>query len=546
MITNKGKTIMGKYLLGQAPTYASHIAIGCGAKPKIPAAVIIPIVLTSANISSYQISGNVVTITTTAAHGLLAGNSITVAIGDSRYDGTFTIAVPSSTTFTYTASITIPGTTALSWSTSLATYTTGTTAHSLRVGDRVTTANLGPTAYNNTDLVYSVPSTVTFTMYEASNPGTTGLDQIGTVVLNNPLTIPSNILITQNVTQEAVDTTLATKESLEFEMFRVPIKSRSLISEGGKEYVSFAADLPTVDRFEMTEIGLYTDASNPNTSTPDSHPLFQFYNGENWKYRSATTTTTIQDNIGSMSAAGSIISSASTKKAFYALSSDTLFTFNQRIGTYQKPRYYENFLMVRGDVSDPALALSAQEYIRLDNTFFNLDRNNTADDELRLAFSLIPVSLTATSASISAVNILIRFSSSDTDTDIGQTADLSISVPGSDLTTNGYYKVVKAKLSALTRTSDFSWAAVKSTRVYVTVLNSGGSPTSGYFVALDGLRFENIASTAVNPIYGLTGYAPFGRSTTVTGFGNIVVPITKESNTNSLADYKLGLDLVGG
>lgn len=33
MITNKGKTIISKYLVGQAPAYASHIALGVGAKP---------------------------------------------------------------------------------------------------------------------------------------------------------------------------------------------------------------------------------------------------------------------------------------------------------------------------------------------------------------------------------------------------------------------------------------------------------------------------------------------------------------------------------
>ena len=33
MITNTGKTIIAKYLLGQAPAYASYLAIGCGATP---------------------------------------------------------------------------------------------------------------------------------------------------------------------------------------------------------------------------------------------------------------------------------------------------------------------------------------------------------------------------------------------------------------------------------------------------------------------------------------------------------------------------------
>lgn len=33
MITNKGKDIIAKYLIGQAPGYASHIALGCGSRP---------------------------------------------------------------------------------------------------------------------------------------------------------------------------------------------------------------------------------------------------------------------------------------------------------------------------------------------------------------------------------------------------------------------------------------------------------------------------------------------------------------------------------
>ena len=36
MITNTGKTIIGKYLLGQAPAFASYIAVGCGPQPFEP------------------------------------------------------------------------------------------------------------------------------------------------------------------------------------------------------------------------------------------------------------------------------------------------------------------------------------------------------------------------------------------------------------------------------------------------------------------------------------------------------------------------------
>ena len=36
MITNKGKAVVSKYLIGQTPSYASYIAIGCGATPVLP------------------------------------------------------------------------------------------------------------------------------------------------------------------------------------------------------------------------------------------------------------------------------------------------------------------------------------------------------------------------------------------------------------------------------------------------------------------------------------------------------------------------------
>lgn len=45
------------------------------------------------------------TITTAASHGLIVGDTVVISFGDVNYDGTFTVAtVPTSTTFTYTAS----------------------------------------------------------------------------------------------------------------------------------------------------------------------------------------------------------------------------------------------------------------------------------------------------------------------------------------------------------------------------------------------------------------------------------------------------------
>ena len=39
MITNSGKQILAKYLIEQAPSYASHIPVGCGLNPDADTAI---------------------------------------------------------------------------------------------------------------------------------------------------------------------------------------------------------------------------------------------------------------------------------------------------------------------------------------------------------------------------------------------------------------------------------------------------------------------------------------------------------------------------
>ena len=262
MITQTGKKILGKYLINQVPAYASYLAFGCGATPSNPISYVSPKVLTNANISSYQISGSVVVVNTSSAHNLVSGSSVVVAFGDSRYDGTKTITVTGSTSFTYPANITLPGITAVSWASSLVTYTTGTTAHNLRAGDRVTTSALAPTGYNLTNTITTVPLTTTFTVYVATTPGTV-TDGIGTVTLLNPTTIPSTIKITEVVAQ---DTSTFTKTALDFEMFRVPITSRSYVVENGVQKVILGGELPSQERYGITEMGVYSAGSNPYLS----------------------------------------------------------------------------------------------------------------------------------------------------------------------------------------------------------------------------------------------------------------------------------------
>jgi hypothetical protein len=110
-------------------------------------------------------NGFLVTITTTVAHGLSVGQSVTVAgVGVAGYNGTFPIvAVPSSTQFSFIAGASglavSGGGTAASATATIQT----TAAHGFVTGQLVTTAGVGVAGYNGTFQVTSVPDTTHFT-----------------------------------------------------------------------------------------------------------------------------------------------------------------------------------------------------------------------------------------------------------------------------------------------------------------------------------------------------------------------------------------------
>ena len=110
-------------------------------------------------------NGFLVTITTTSAHGLAAGQSVTISgVGVSGYNGTFpVVATPSTTTLTYIAGAS--GLAASGGGTSAgATATIQTTsAHGFVVGQLVTTSGVGVSGYNGTFPVTAIPDSSHFT-----------------------------------------------------------------------------------------------------------------------------------------------------------------------------------------------------------------------------------------------------------------------------------------------------------------------------------------------------------------------------------------------
>ncbi len=117
-------------------------------------------------------NGYLVTITTSSAHGLSAGETVTIGgVGVSGYNGTFpVVSVLSTTQFTYIAGATglvnSGGGTAASATATIQTLT----AHGLSAGQLVTISGVGVTGYNGTFSVASVIDSTHFA-YNAASGG---------------------------------------------------------------------------------------------------------------------------------------------------------------------------------------------------------------------------------------------------------------------------------------------------------------------------------------------------------------------------------------
>jgi hypothetical protein len=149
---------------GGAPTAVDeNVVVTVAASPSgatQPAALTIAASPTGATENGY-----LVTITTTTAHGISAGQNVTISgVGVSGYDGTFpVVAIPTSTTFTYIAGASGLAASGGGTAASATVTITTTSAHGFVVGQLVTTSGIGISGYNGAFPVASVPGSTQFT-----------------------------------------------------------------------------------------------------------------------------------------------------------------------------------------------------------------------------------------------------------------------------------------------------------------------------------------------------------------------------------------------
>ena len=467
MLTNKGQTILSKYLIGQTNSYASHIAIGCGQRPySTTDDITYSDIATQRSAKALEFEMLRLPI---KSRGFLTDINATSAINMITVNG-------SNITYEYISNGTPQ-------------------ALPFEVGDRVNVTGIADTRFNAVDAIIVAKSNTSFTIKK--NTGYTG----------SQLPLPG--------TATSYYTSIV-----------------------------LSADLPTEERYEITEIGLYPAVSNPDAGAQDSKNIFAFSQSENWVYESGTGSESIPvvySKLDASNEAGNIDGIYNGKDCYviHTNSDNHIFSNIARINRHETCRFLNNIIAIRGNTSTMAYntntkvltKTTSSPHLKLNGLSLGFDKNSPSD-ELRLAFSVL--SRLGTSSTPPA-RILISMDFVTSDGYIGTmdyVAENTPEDPMLNLQSNRYI-VLKKTLSELKKNDPrFAWNKVSSVSIYINAVNQAGEKTEDFYVALDALRLENVSSESA--IYGLTGYSVVKTANGVT--------IKKLANTTNSIEFRFGFD----
>lgn len=337
---------------------------------------------------------------------------------------------------------------------------------------------------------------------------------------SNPLTTSASVAISSD------------KKSMDFEVFRVPITSKGFVKEDGQEKLVLKAEMPTDQRYVISEVAFFSAANNPVAGNYDSKILSAFVPSENWvvvKNESTTNVPYITTAIDNENNSQNINSSFSGSTAFFVNSNQTIFNDSIRKTRKERPRFYNRALLINGDSSEinSNFVISASVSAAIENSNLSFDLSqNLPDDEIKIAISLVS-SVASNNGLPESIRIILDF--------------VNNSTPGApraratqELTSANFsgtrYVVISKKISDFVLDNNFSWNSINLTRLYCSVIDSG-VPTSDFYVILDGIRLDNL--TAENPTYGMVGYDIIKTSD-----GQ---PIIKEENSTNYVEYRFGV-----
>jgi hypothetical protein len=327
------------------------------------------------------------------------------------------------------------------------------------------------------------------------------------------------------------------RKSLEFEMFRVPVTSRGYVNDEGVSKIVLTAELPTEERYEISEVGIFSAGSNSSAGAYDSKTLYAFTTDENWEHHTNQAATALPIIYSPLDGDNNDNIIDQPYSVFQTNSDNRLFTDENRILRYERARFFNNVVMMRGDSSELSLdadnnlsVVSGSEHIHL--TGANVDFNkNSPVDQIKIAFSVINKEPDSNIVP-DEVRILLEFASTDVH-NTGEWARFQIIANSDDydFETNRYI-VETRQLQELYKSSGFTWSSVDVVLIYSSVIKDD-EPSADFYIGLDAVRFENVGTT--NSLYGLTGYTVLKNIN-----GETVI---KAANTTNYIEFRFAMDV---
>lgn len=322
----------------------------------------------------------------------------------------------------------------------------------------------------------------------------------------------------------------AARDLLDFEMVRVAVSSVSVITDPVTDVTSivFSAELPTQNRYSVSEVGLYSGASNP-VAVSDSRIIFDFTKTERWEAHNTISSYSIPDYSSIALGTGNVIDinerldeslePVAESPMFSISSDDSMFTNQERIVSKEQSRMFTDTLWMRGNTSE--LSVNADGYLSPSSNSSHIHYTglsimldaNSSEDRLKLAYAVSKIDTDYPDPD--KIKILVQFSSDETEADGGQFASLEYDATSAsyDLTgdpsTSNSYMVLDKMLSEIKKTSLFSWSQAKIAKIFVsTELNAGSVSYS-------------ITNNVVTAVTNLEHHFVVGNSVYVSGLGDI-------------------------
>jgi hypothetical protein len=331
------------------------------------------------------------------------------------------------------------------------------------------------------------------------------------------------------------------RKSLEFETFRVPIIARGIIKEDGQDKIVLKAEAPTEQRYLLSEVGFFSAPNNVTAGSYDSKTLNTFTSNESWSIASINSSSAIStiDGDSLYNSSNNIIT---TSRAFFINSSSDLFLNSNRKDRREPIRFYNQALAVSGSSSyiSPSFTTSSASYWVENSSFaMNLSQNQPTD-QIKLAISVIS-KVASNNTNPSKVRIVLEFVNNLpglqlTSPKARMTAELSASDfvvlnTGQPSDPTSRYIIINKSLGDFSKDDTFSWANVNLIRIYGCVVDGSENPLDTYYIAYDGMRFENISTE--NPLFSLVGYNIMRNDS--------AYPLLKAANTTNFIEYRFGI-----